>query len=136
MAVPTAEGSDPETVKTFADSKNVSMFTTSQNQATAWDFLKFATSEEQDGAFLEATGQMPLRTGLVDAFADYFEANPDYEAFASQAERVVDVPNVPNSVEVWQTFRDAFSSSVIFAKEDVETALQDAADAIDQLVQG
>lgn len=134
MPVPTKDGMDAESVKTFADSKNVSMFTTSKNQATAWDFLKFATSEEQDGKFLEATGQMPLRTGLEEAYGDYFSANPDYVAFASQAERVVDVPNVPNSIEVWQTFRDEYSKSVIFGKEDVETSLQNAAEKIDQLV--
>lgn len=136
MPVPTADGSDVETVKTFADSKNVSMFTTSENQATAWDFLKFATSEEQDGAFLEATGQMPLREGLLETYPEYFEANPDYGVFASQAERVVDVPNVPNSIEVWQTFRDQYSASVIFGNDPVEDALQTAADEIDQLVQG
>ena len=136
MPVPTAEGSDPETVKTFADSKNVSMFTTSKNQATAWDVLKFATSQEQDGAFLEATGQMPLRAGLLDTFGDYFAKNPDYEVFAGQSERVVDVPNVPNSVEVWQTFREKYSAAVIFGKEPVEGALQAAADEIDKLVQG
>lgn len=136
MPMPTADGSDVDTVKTFADSKNVSMFTTSENQATAWDFLKFATSEEQDGAFLEATGQMPLREGLLEAYPEYFESNPDYEVFASQAERVVDVPNVPNSIEVWQTFRDQYSASVIFGSDPVEDALQTAADEIDQLVQG
>ena len=136
MPVPTAEGSDAATVKTFADSKNVSMFTTSKNQATAWDFLKFATSEEQDGAFLEATGQMPLRTGLVEAYPDYFSENPDYEVFADQAARVVDVPNVPNSIEVWQTFRDAYSASVIFANEEIEPSFQSAAEKIDDLVQG
>ena len=136
MPVPTANGSDSETVKTFADSKNVSMFTTSTNQATAWDVLKFATSTEQDGAFLEATGQMPLRAGLLDEFGEYFEKNPDYTVFAGQAERVVDVPNVPNSIEVWQTFREKYSASVIFAKEPVEGALQAAADEIDTLVQG
>lgn len=136
MPVPTSAGSDPASVKTFADSKNVSMFTTSKNQATAWDFLKFATSEEQDGAFLEATGQMPLRAGLLDTYADYFSKNPAYEAFASQAERVVDVPNVPNSIEVWQTFRDQYSAAVIFGKEPVEGALQTAAEKIDQLVEG
>ncbi|ATG50112.1 sugar ABC transporter substrate-binding protein [Brachybacterium vulturis] len=136
MPVPTSAGSDPATVKTFADSKNVSMFTTSQNQATAWDFLKFATSEEQDGAFLEATGQMPLRAGLLETYPDYFEENPDYTVFASQAERVVDVPNIPNSIEVWQTFRDEYSAAVIFAKKPVEDALETAAETIDQLVQG
>lgn len=136
MPVPTVAGSDASTVKTFADSKNVSMFTTSKNQASAWDFLKFATSEGQDGALLEATGQMPLRTGLLETYPDYFEKNPDYAVFASQAERVVDVPNIPNSIEVWQTFRNEYSASVIFAEVPVEDALQKAADEIDKLVQG
>ena len=136
MPVPTVEGSDVETVKTFADSKNVSMFTTSENQATAGDPLNFAASPDQEGAFLEATGQMPLREGLLEAYPEYFEANPDYEVFAAQAERVVDVPNVPNSIEVWQTFRDQYSASVIFGNDPIEDALQTAADEIDQLIQG
>lgn len=134
MPVPTAEAKDPSEITTYADSKNVSMFTTSKNQATAWDFLKFATSEEQDGAFLETSGQMPLRTDLVTTYADYFKEHPEYADFADQASRVVDVPNVPNSIEVWQTFRDQYSSSVIFAKSDVESSLQAAAEKIDQLV--
>lgn len=136
MPVPTADGSDADSVKTFADSKNVSMFTTSKNQKTAWEFLKFAVSEEQDGALMEATGQMPIRTGLAEAFPDYFSANPDYEVFANQAARTVDVPGVPNSIEVWQKFRDAYSGAVIFAEGSIEDALQTAAEEIDKLVQG
>ena len=48
------------------------MFTACDNQATAWDVLKFSTSEEQDGAWLEATGQMPLRQDLTGTYPDYF----------------------------------------------------------------
>ena len=87
-----------------------------KNRGTAWDVLKFATSEEQDGKLLETTGQMPLRKDLHGAYADYFTKNPDYKAFADQAARTVEVPNVPNSIEIWQTFRDAYSKSVIFGK--------------------
>ena len=78
------------------------MFTACENQATAWDVLKFSTSEEQDGVWLEATGQMPLRQDLTGTYPDYFEANPAYEQFGDQASRTVEVPNVPNSVEIWQ----------------------------------
>ena len=53
--------------------------------------------------------------------------------FAEQAARGVEVPNVPNSVEIWQTFRDAYSSSVIFGKTDVPTAMSAAATAINGL---
>lgn len=88
MPVPTSDGRENPT--TFADSKSVSMFTACENQATAWEFLKFSTSEEADGQLLEATGQMPMRTDLTDTYADYFSANPDYVAFAEQAENTAD----------------------------------------------
>ena len=65
VPVPTAEGTPAEEIQTFSDEKSIGMFTACENQATAWDVLKFATSEEQDGALLEATGQMPMRTDLV-----------------------------------------------------------------------
>ena len=77
VPVPTSGGTAPEEIYTFSDEKSIGMFTACENQATAWDVLKFATSEEQDGALLEATGQMPMRTGLVDTYPEYFEANPD-----------------------------------------------------------
>src|SRR5699024_898808 len=134
MPVPTSQGSDE--VYTFADSKNVSMFTSCENQGTAWEFLKFSTSEDNDGLLLNKTGQMPLRTDLTDTCPDFFSDNPDYVAFADQAERVADVPSIDNSVEVWQTFRDEYSKAVIFDKESVDDFLSNAADEINGLVGG
>lgn len=132
MPVPTSDGR--ENPVTFADSKSVSMFTACENQATAWEFLKFSTSEESDGQFLEATGQMPMRTDLTDSFADYFEANPNYVAFAEQAEATADVPSIPNSVEAWQAFRDAYSPAVIFGEDSIDDFLKNASSEIDELV--
>ena len=86
--------------------------------------LKFATSEDQDGKLLETTGQMPIRTDLATTYADYFKSHPDYKTFADQASRTVEVPNVPNSVEIWQEIRDNFSSSVIFGKTSVDETHQ------------
>jgi multiple sugar transport system substrate-binding protein len=132
MPVPTSDGRENPT--TFADSKSVSMFTACENQGTAWEFLKFSTSEESDGQLLEATGQMPMRTGLTDTYGDYFEANPNYVAFAEQAENTADVPSIPNSVEAWQAFRDEYSSAVIFDKQSIDDFLGKAASKIDDLV--
>jgi len=53
--------------------------------------------------------------------------------FADQANRTVDVPNVSNSVKVWQTFRDASTLAVITGEGDPTTALKGAATAIDKL---
>jgi multiple sugar transport system substrate-binding protein len=109
------------------------MYTSCKNQGTAWEVLKFATSEEQDGALLGRSGQMPLRQNLQQVYPDYFQQNPEYVAFADQAERTVEVPNVDNSIEIWQTFRDGWTESVIFGKSEPSTALSDAAEEVDGL---
>ena len=94
VPVPTSEGTDAADTYTFSDAKNIGLYTACENQGTAWDVLKFATSEEQDGKLLELTGQMPLRSDLTTVYPDYFAANPAYEVFGDQASRTVEVPNV------------------------------------------
>lgn len=134
VPVPTPNGKPVSQTHTFSDAKNVAIYSSCPHQGTAWDLLKFSTSKDQDGKLLEMTGQMPLRTNLQSTYASYFKQNPEYNLFASEAARTTEVPNVPNSIEVWQTFRDDWSKSVIFGKEPVSSALQDASSKIDQLV--
>jgi len=133
VPVPTQQGSTGDQVPTFSDAKNIGMYASCKNRATAWDFLKFSTSVEQDGKLLQVTGQMPLRQGLAQQYVSYFAAHPQYKTFAAEAAHVVEVPNVPNSIEIWQTFRDAWSKSVIFGKEDPNQALSQAASKINDL---
>lgn len=132
MPVPTSDGR--EMPITFADSKSVGMFTACENQGTAWEFLQFSTNEENDGQFLELTGQMPMRTDLLGTYGEYFDANPNYVAFAEQTEATADVPSVQNSVEAWQAFRDEYSPAVIFGTESVDDFLGNASTKIDELV--
>ncbi len=133
VPVPTKDGVTPEETFTFSDAKNVGLYSACANQATAWDVLKFSTSEEQDGKLLELTGQMPLRSDLQTVYPDYFDANPAYVAFGDQASRTVEVPPGPNTVQMLQAFRDAWSKSVIFGEGDVHEALDDAAAEIDDI---
>jgi multiple sugar transport system substrate-binding protein len=133
VPVPTKDGTAPEDTWTFSDAKNIGLYSACENQATAWDVLKFSTSEEQDGQLLELTGQMPLRSDLQETYPDYFAANPAYDVFGDQASRTVEVPPGPNTVEMLQAFRDEWSTAVIFGEGDVHTALDDAADAINEI---
>jgi multiple sugar transport system substrate-binding protein len=133
VPVPTSAGKPAAETYTFSDAKNVAMYSACKNRGTAWDVLKFATSKEQDGKFLESTGQMPLREGVASAYPEYFAKNAAYKAFADQAARTADVPNVPNSITIWQTFRDAYSKSVIFGRMDPGAALDNAVQQVDQL---
>ena len=133
VPVPTKEGKDPSEIYTFSDAKNIGLYSACENRATAWEVLKFSTSEEQDGKLLELTGQMPLRSDLQETYADYFEANPAYQQFGDQASRTVEVPPGPNTVQELQALRDAYSSSVIFGKDDPHTALDEAAAKINEI---
>ncbi|OZG68560.1 extracellular solute-binding protein [Bifidobacterium eulemuris] len=132
MPVPTKDGG--EDVTTFADSKNVSMFTTCSAQATAWDFMQYTTSKEADKKFIETTGQIPMREDDEGVFDEYAAQNPDYEPFIEQAQRMSDVPSLTNSTEVWQEFRKLWSSDIIFGGASSEQFVADAASAVNDLV--
>ena len=135
VPVPTSSGIAAEETYTFSDAKNVGLYSACKNQATAWDVLKFATSEEQDGQLLELTGQMPLRANLPDTYPDYFEANPAYVEFGDQASRTVEVPAGSNTVEMMQDLRDAYTKAVITGEGDLEEALKAAADKVTALAE-
>jgi multiple sugar transport system substrate-binding protein len=132
--VPTKDGMDASAIHTFSDEKSTAMYSSCKNRATAWDFLKFATSKDSDGKLLDLTGQMPMRTDLPSNYASYFTAHPEYKLFADQAGRTAEVPNVPNSVEMWQGFRDAYTKSVISGSQSIDAAFKAAADQIKTLV--
>lgn len=135
VPVPTSRGIAPEETYTFSDAKNVGLFSACKNQATAWDVLKFATGEEQDGQLLELTGQMPLRANLPEVYPDYFEANPAYTQFGDQASRTVEVPAGSNTVEMMQDLRDAYTKAVISGEGDLEEAMKAAADKVTALAE-
>lgn len=132
--VPTADGRSADDTYSFSDEKSAAMFSSCKNRGTAWDLLKFATSAQQDGKFLDATGQMPMREDLTSRYPAFFAKNPVYRPFAKQAEHVVEVPNVPGSVDIWQAFRDEWTKSVIFGDESTDTGLRKASDKITKLL--
>ncbi len=134
VPVPTTQGIPAASSHTFSDAKNIGMYASCKNRGTAWDFTKFVTSQDQDGKLLQVTGQMPMRTGIEQTYADYFAKNPSYKQFAAQAEHTVEVPSVPNSVAAWQAFRDSWSKSVIFGGGDPNAALHQTAQKINGLV--
>jgi multiple sugar transport system substrate-binding protein len=134
VPVPTKDGMPAGSVHTFSDEKSIGMYSSCKNRGTAWEFLKYSTSKDSDGMLLDVSGQMPMRTNLAATYPEYFQAHPAYTMFADQASRSVEVPNVPNSVQNWQTFRDAYSKSVIFGTLTVEEAFPAAADQIKKLL--
>jgi multiple sugar transport system substrate-binding protein len=133
VPVPTPDGTPADEIHTFSDAKNIGMYTACPHKGTAWDVLKYATSQEQDQRFLETTGQMPIRPDLASTYADYFAKHPQYRLFGDLATRTVEVPAGPNTVQEMQTFRNAWTSSVIFGGGSPAAALDGAAATIDTL---
>jgi multiple sugar transport system substrate-binding protein len=127
VPVPTKDGTTADKTWTFSDAKNIGLYSACKNQGTAWDFLKYSTSKSEDSKLLTETGQMPLRKDLSTTYAAYFKANPAYQAFGNQASRTVEVPPGPNTIQMLQTFRDAWSKSVIFQGGDLKASLAAAA---------
>ncbi len=133
VPLPTAGGTPAGDTYTFGDSKNVGLYTSCENKQTAWDFLKFSMDADNDLALLEATGQFPIRTDISEIGADYLSTNPVLETFSASVPLTVDVPNIPNATEIWQTFRDAWSGAVMSGDGDLAEVMQTAADKIDAL---
>jgi multiple sugar transport system substrate-binding protein len=135
VPVPTKDGTAADQTYTFPDAKNVGMYSSCKNQGTAWDFLKYTTSSDQDRALLDTTGQMPIREDLATTYADYFAKNPTYKEFGSQAARTVDDPTGPNTIAALQGFRDFYTKAVISGDGDLKKQLQQAATKFTQQAQ-
>jgi multiple sugar transport system substrate-binding protein len=134
VPLPTPAGNTSDTVPTFSDAKSISMYASCKNRATAWAFMQYSTSVAEDGKLLSMTGQMPMRQGEQQLYAPYYKANPAYAEFGAEAAHTVEVPNVANSIEVWQVFRDDWSKAVIFAQGTADSSLTAAAKSINKLV--
>jgi multiple sugar transport system substrate-binding protein len=133
VPVPTKDGKSAADTYTFPDAKNIGMYSSCKNQGTAWDVVKFATSQEQDGKLLDVTGQMPIRSNVATVYADYFSSHPAYKEFGAQSEHTTDDPTGTNTIAQLQALRDAYTKAVVNGSGSVEDAFKAAADKIDKL---
>ncbi|RII08656.1 Maltose/maltodextrin-binding protein precursor [Streptomyces sp. YIM 130001] len=136
VPLPTASGTPAGKTSTFADSKNVGLFTSCKNKQTAWKFTKFSMSAKNDSALLEKTGQFPTRGDVTAASGDFLKDNPFYQPFADAVPRSVDVPNIPGSTDVWKTFRTGWDDVVLPGKGNVKATFGKVAQEIDDQAAG
>jgi multiple sugar transport system substrate-binding protein len=134
VPLPTAKGTAAEDTYTFGDSKNVGLYTSCENKQTAWDFVKFSMNADNDVALLETTGQFPVRGDINEVAGDLLSSNPVLATFAPSVPLTVDVPNIANATEMWQTFRDAWGQAVQSGTGDLPAVFGTAAEKIDALI--
>ena len=123
-------------IYTYADPKNIVLFNTCKQPQEAWDFVKTLIDKEGDKKFLEITGQLPNRKNLEteEMFRDYFDSNPKVKTFAKQANYVKGVDNCEIIVEVFDIISQEYEACVIYNKKTPESAIEDAARAVDNLL--
>ena len=133
VPVPTPQGITQDQTHTFSDAKNIGLYASCQNRGTAWDVIKFATSEQEDGKLLQMTGQMPMRANLQQAYASYFAKNPAYVNFASEASRTIEVPQIAQSISIWQAFRNNWEKYIISGQGTAQQFLSTTDTAVNSL---
>ncbi len=123
-------------VFTYADPKNIVLFNTTSNPQAAWDFVKTLVDKKGDLQLLETTGQLPRRK-MLDAdifYADYFKRNPMMMPFAKEIPFVKGVDNCEVIVEVLDIISQEYEVCVIYGKKSPESAIEDAAAAVNVLL--
>jgi multiple sugar transport system substrate-binding protein len=122
---------------TFADTKNIGIFSNCDNMPDAWSFTKNYVSPENDVMFFQMTQQIPLRTGIDKLMpADFFEQNPMLQPFSQQAEHTLNVDANPKLVDIFNAISLAYQSGAIYAEESVDDALAGAEEEVNSLIGG
>ena len=91
--------------------------------------LQYMTPDD-GAALLEFARSVPrhdllfLRTDITTVASDYLASNPLLETFAQAVPLTVDVPNIANATEIWQTFRDAWGEAVQSGQGDLATVIR------------
>ena len=99
----------------------------SGNAGQAWEFVKFATSKEQQLAWHIATGYFPVNTGTytMEAFQTHLEANPLYGVAIRQLKesdpRLQGVW-IPSAYQVYYAFQTGILKMLVEDKSPIETS--------------
>ncbi len=123
-------------VYTYADPKNMVVFTTCKHPQQAWDFIQTLIDKEGDLRLLTVTGQLPRRKNIdTDPyFSDFLAKNPLMLPFAKQVAFVKGVDNCEVIVEVMDIISQEYSACVIYGRKTPEKAIADAEKAVNVLL--
>lgn len=120
---------------TYADPKNISIFTNCDDKDDTWKFLQFYTNQANDVTFFEMTQQIPLREGIDKLMpASFFKDNPLLEPFAKQAEKTMSVDLTAKSIDIFTAIMQAYQSAGIYGKSSVTDAMSKAESKVNSLV--
>jgi multiple sugar transport system substrate-binding protein len=123
-------------VYTYADPKNIVVFSTCTRPQAAWDFIRTLVDKRGDLQLLSVTGQLPRRQHLLSDpyYSDYFKRNPMMEPFARELPFVKGVDNCEVIVEVLDIISQEYEACVVYGKKEPSAAIRDAENAVNILL--
>ena len=123
-------------VYTYGDPKNIVIFNTCRDPQAAWEFVKTLVDKSGDLRLMELTKQFPNRKNIdTDPyFSSFLSQNPRLLPFAKQSRYIKGVDNSDVIVEIFDIISQEYEACVIFNKKTPETAIADAAKAVDILL--
>lgn len=123
-----------EPVYTFADTKGMIMFTQSEVQPEAWEFIKWYFEDVQhDVDWLEATNMPPVREDLTTntAFDAYWVDNPVIKKYAEGVPYSVPPALTPSTIEVQRIMGSEMIEPIWFGTKSTDEAMDDAVNGIE-----
>ncbi len=122
-------------IYSYGDPKNIVIFNTCKDPATAWKFLKTLMTPEADKNFLQLSGQFPRRKDINTnpLFTDYLNEHPKLKPFAQQTKYLRGMDSAPNMKEVLDIISQEYEACVVYGKKSPQDAIRDAAHAVDLL---
>ena len=125
-------------VYTYANEKNMVIFSTCAQPQVAWDFIKTMIDKDGDMQFLQISGQLPRRKNLASDpfYKDFFEKNPMLFPFAKQLPFVKGIDNCESIIEVFDIISQEYEACVVYGIKTPEKAIEDAEKAVNVLLAG
>jgi multiple sugar transport system substrate-binding protein len=129
VAVPAADGTDPDDRYAFADLRSIAIFSTTRHPDAAAQFVAYLTSPEADRMLIEEASQLPYRRDL-DAdtrFTTSLARWPTLSTYATYVERARDLDLDPDVVEIFDLISEAYEAGAVYGTVPVREALARAA---------
>lgn len=125
-------------VYTYGDPKNIAIFTTSKDTTTAWKFVKFILSRENDALFMRTTGQIPYRQNLEKdpLFAPILKQRPYLTKFLNQSDRTRGVDDSKNLIQIFDAISRQYDAAVVHGQGNPRDAVKKAAQSARDILSG
>ncbi|QPC82877.1 extracellular solute-binding protein [Phototrophicus methaneseepsis] len=98
---------------------------TPEQEVAAWLFVKYYTSTDAQATWAQASEYFPVRASVADGLADYFEANPSYEAGFDLLQYSKSEPPVPGYDFVRDAMETAMAEIMGDSSMDVQARLDE-----------